>query len=81
MVMEAIQASAVQPAVAGYRGAGEARPAAAAGSGPADRVAISDQARQLSAQLAATEGPELQLSPERLRQLIERVEGAEAPAE
>jgi hypothetical protein len=35
-------------------------------------VVVSEQARQLSARLNGSEGPELQLSPERLREMIQQ---------
>jgi len=41
-------------------------------------VVVSEQARELSARFATQEGPELQLSPERLRELIEQ---ADSPGE
>lgn len=44
---------------------------------PADRVVVSEEGRALSAQLAAQDGPELQLSPERLRAMLEQATHAE----
>jgi hypothetical protein len=44
-------------------------------------VVVSDQARELSARFAAQEGPELQLSPERLRELVEQAESPHASSE
>lgn len=55
------------------------RPVTTGRDAPTDRVVVSEQARQLSARLAGAEGPELQLSPERLRELIEQVEEAHTP--
>lgn len=80
MPIQAMQNRTFEPAIATSRVSGS-RPAATGVAGQADRVVVSERARQLSAHLAASEGPELQLSPERLRQMIEQVEAAEAPKE
>ncbi len=43
------------------------------GTPPVDRVNLSEQGRAMSALLATQEGPELQLSPKRLREMLEQV--------
>lgn len=73
MLIQAMQNRAFDPAIGASRVSGT-RPAADSGKSPADQVVVSEQARQLSARLTAAEGPELQLSPERLRQLIQQEE-------
>ncbi len=76
MEIQSVQNRAIDPAAAASRVAGSRPAAGTASDGPADRVVVSEQARQLSARLTGAEGPELQLSPERLREMIEQAEEA-----
>lgn len=78
MWIQATQPGVAEAALPGSR-AGGTRPAAPQSTPtPTDRVVVSEQARELSARFATQEGPELQLSPERLRELIEQ---ADSPGE
>lgn len=78
MVIQPAQNRAVDLASAASRAPGT-RTVTGGSDAPTDRVVVSEQARQLSARLTGAEGPELQLSPERLRELIEQAEEVHTP--
>lgn len=81
MWIQSVQPGAAEAALPGSRPAGTRPAVRESGTPPADRVVVSDQARELSARFAAQEGPELQLSPERLRELVEQAESPHASSE
>jgi hypothetical protein len=80
MLIQAIQARAAESAATVSRSSGRESAVAHSGISQTDQVAVSAQARALSAQLAAQVGPELQLSPTRLRALIEQTASAAKPS-
>jgi len=72
MLIQSVQVRAPEAPESVSRPSGNGVNAAPSGTTPADSVVVSEQGRALS-RLAAQEGPELQLSPERLRALMKQV--------
>jgi hypothetical protein len=59
---------------------GRSAPEETGAAGGFDQVVVSDQARSLAARLDGKQGPELQLSPEKLRELVNGPSDPFAPA-